>query len=42
MIFADQTIYILQEDNQLKQVDIQQRDSTSYDLIVKEVLVSTK
>lgn len=40
-IFADQTIYILQSDKQLKQVDIVQYNSTAYDLKVTDVLLET-
>lgn len=40
-IFADQTIYILQKDKQLKQIDIIQYNTTSYDLKVSDVLTST-
>lgn len=42
MIFDDQTIYILQADRQLKQIDIQQNNATTFDLLVKDALVWTK
>lgn len=41
-IFDDQTIYILQKDKQLKQIDIVQNNSTTFDLIVKDVLSQTR
>ena len=41
-IFADQTIYVLQKDRQLKQIDIIQYNTTSYDLKVSDVLTQTK
>jgi len=41
-IFADQTIYVLQKDKQLKQIDIIQYNTTSYDLKVSDVLTQTK
>lgn len=40
-IFADQTIYIVQKDKQLKQVNIVQNNNTAYDLIVSDVLTET-
>lgn len=40
-IFADQTIYILQSDKQLKQIDLIQYNTTSYDLKVSDVLLET-
>jgi hypothetical protein len=42
MIFDDQTIYVLQADRQLKQIDIQQNNATTFDLLVKDALVGTK
>lgn len=41
-IFDDQTIYILQKDKELKQIDIVQNNTTTFDLKVTDVLVSTR
>lgn len=40
--FSDQTIYIVQDDLQLMQVDIVQNNSTTFDLAVKNVLLNTR
>lgn len=42
IIFSDQTIYILQEDQQLMQVDIVQSNSTTFDLVIKNILLNTR
>jgi len=42
MIFADQTIYILQDDAQLMQVDIKKTNQTTYELNVKNVLLNSR
>lgn len=41
-IFTDQTIYILQSNKQLKQIDIVQNNSTTFDLKVSDVLFNTR
>jgi len=41
-IFTDQTIYVLQDDLQLMQIDIVTNSTTSYDLNVKNVNINTK
>lgn len=40
-IFADQTIYVLQKDKQLKKIDIIQNNSITFDLVVNNVLENT-
>lgn len=40
--FSDQTIYVVQDDLQLMQVDIVQNNSTTFDLAVKNVLLNTR
>lgn len=41
-IFADQTIYILQKDKQLKKVNISQSNTVSFDLVVDEAIPMSK
>lgn len=41
-IFSDQTIYILQEDLQLMQVDVVQNNTTTFDLAIKNILLNTR
>ena len=41
-IFTDQTIYILQKDKQLKQIDIVQNNTTTFDLKLIDVIPQTK
>lgn len=37
-IFADQTIYIIQDDKQIMQVDIKQNNNTSFELFTKNIM----
>lgn len=41
-IFTDQTIYVLQKDKQLKQIDIVQNNATTFDLKLTDVIPQTK
>jgi len=41
-IFSDQTIYILQKDKQLMQVDVKKVNLTTYELNVKNALLNTR
>ena len=42
MVFSDQTVYVLQDDLQLMQVDIVVNDATSYDIVTKNILLNTR
>lgn len=41
-IFADQTIYMLQADKQLMQVDLIQNNNTSFNVAVKNILTQNR
>lgn len=41
-IFADQTIYMLQDDKQLMQVDLVQNNNTSFNVVTKNILTQNR
>lgn len=42
LIFADQTIYLFQDDKQLMQVDLVQNNNTSFNVATKNILTQNR